>query len=66
MLPPPDGRALTTADAAAVCGCSVSHFERHIAPLLPVINLAPPGAKRLPRYHSADLQVYLWGLRQMP
>lgn len=59
-LPPAPNPALTPAAAAAYCGVSLRHFERHLAPALPCVDLRAPGAtKAMPRYRIADLDAFL-------
>lgn len=56
--------ALSPADASRYCGCSQRHFERWIAPFLPVVDLrATGGRKPMPRYRLADLDRWLDGRR---
>ena len=52
--------ALTPDAAAAYCGVSRRHFERHIASLVPCVDLRAPGAvKPMPRYRARDLDAFL-------
>ena len=63
----PDGRALCPDDAAAFCACSRRHFETHIAPHVPFIDLRDPTKhKAMPRYLVDDLRAYLLSRRRLP
>ena len=55
----------TSAEAASDLAVSRTFFDQHFAPVLPVVDLAPPQAKqRMPRYAVTDLQALITSRRQ--
>lgn len=51
---------LSSDEAAAYLGVSRSFFDAHIAPVLPVVDLAPEHARQgMPRWWIADLDAYI-------
>lgn len=70
MTSPPTlagGGALTPDQSADFCGCSRRHFERWIAPFVPMIDVSAPGAKKpMPRYLVSDLLSWLTARRVAP
>lgn len=56
----------TSEQAAEYLAVSRTFFDQHLAPTLPVVDLAPPLAKqRMPRYWVADLDVLIANRRQV-
>lgn len=47
-------------NAAKYLGVSYSHFEEHIRPHLPVVDMKPPMSRRaMPRFRLVDLDAWV-------
>lgn len=67
FLPSFSGGALGPDEAASYCGCSRRHFETHIAPHMPYVDLKDPSKRKaMPRYLVADLDAFLLTRRRSP
>lgn len=57
---------LDPSEAAAYFGVSRSHFDEHIRPLLPIIDMKPPRGKQpMWRFMKADLDALIASRRRV-